>query len=71
MVILGTRKSEDVLHEMSFVIIDTKGPKLAIKRMGVSVIVCDQKEELLGKVVPGYYGDGSLTLLTKDQKDEI
>jgi hypothetical protein len=70
MVILGTRKSEDVLHEMSFVIIDTRGPKLAIKRMGVSVIVCHQKEKPLGKVVPGW-ADGVLTLLTKDQKGEI
>ena len=52
---------------MPFVIIDRS---LAIKRMGVSVIVCDKKEEPLGKVVPGRL-DEVLTLLTKDQKGKI
>jgi hypothetical protein len=69
-VILATRKSEDVFHEMPFVIIDGDGAKLVIKRMGVLVVVCDQEEEPLAKVVPGF-NEKVLTLLTKDEKGAV
>ena len=41
-----------------------------LERMGVLVVVCDQEEEPLAKVVPGF-NDKVLTLLTKDQKGVV
>ena len=67
--ILATRKSPELIHEMPFVILDGEDPKLAIKRMGRLTIVCGEEEEQLGKVVPDYQ-DGRLTILTKNGRSD-
>ena len=72
LVILATRNSRELIHEMSFVIIDGDDPKLGIKRMGSLTIICDQEEDQLGKVVPGTtFQDGDLTILTKNLEGNI